>query len=228
MSPSPRRQLPIAVCIELGAKRVFASALDWPGWCRSGRDEHQALVALEDYASRYGVVAAEAGVALPEDAGASLAVVERVAGSATTDFGAPGAVAAGDAAASGPGEARRIAALVDASWRALDRVVAAAPATLRKGPRGGGRDRDAIAAHVLAAEAAYARKLGVRLPAPEPGDVEAVARLRAAILAVLAATSDGSPASERGWLPRYGARRIAWHTLDHAWEIEDRSEPAES
>jgi hypothetical protein len=28
---------------------------------------------------------------------------------------------------------------------------------------------------------------------------------------------------EKGWPPRYAARRIAWHALDHAWEIEDKS-----
>jgi hypothetical protein len=26
--------------------------------------------------------------------------------------------------------------------------------------------------------------------------------------------------------PRYAIRRIAWHVLDHAWEIEDKSDPA--
>ena len=31
-----------------------------------------------------------------------------------------------------------------------------------------------------------------------------------------------APITERGWPPRYAARRIAWHALDHAWEIEDR------
>ncbi|HUZ20016.1 MAG TPA: hypothetical protein VMU75_05530 [Acidimicrobiales bacterium] len=226
MTDTPRPRLPIAVCVELGAKRAFASALDWPGWCRSGRDEHLALRALEEYAPRYGVVAAAAGIALPAVAARSLAVVERVAGSTTTDFGAPGALAAADAAASGPAEARRVAALVEASWQALERAVAMAPVALRKGPRGGGRDRDAIAAHVLAAEAAYGRKLGVRLPAPDAADTGAVARLRAAILAVIGAPSDGAPTLERGWPPRYAARRIAWHALDHAWEIEDRSEPA--
>jgi len=30
-------------------------------------------------------------------------------------------------------------------------------------------------------------------------------------------------APDRSWPPRYAARRIAWHALDHAWEIEDRS-----
>ncbi len=24
------------------------------------------------------------------------------------------------------------------------------------------------------------------------------------------------------WTPRYFVRRVAWHTLDHAWELEDR------
>jgi len=27
------------------------------------------------------------------------------------------------------------------------------------------------------------------------------------------------------WPARYAIRRSAWHALDHAWEIEDRSEP---
>ena len=57
---------------------------------------------------------------------------------------------------------------------------------------------------------------------------------RRALLNVLGAASTGEPLKERGpeaplkapgkrWPPRYAARRIAWHALDHAWEIEDRS-----
>ena len=34
------------------------------------------------------------------------------------------------------------------------------------------------------------------------------------------------PLAERKWTQRYAARRIAWHALDHAWEMEDRSDPA--
>jgi Lon protease-like protein len=49
---------------------------------------------------------------------------------------------------------------------------------------------------------------------------------RAAVVEVLSRPSDGSPLAERTWTPRYAAARIAWHALDHAWEIEDRSEPA--
>jgi hypothetical protein len=113
---------------------------------------------------------------------------------------------------------------VAASWAVFDQVVAGAPARLRKGPRGGGRDRDAIVEHVLAAEASYARKLGIRHPQPAPGDAAAVSALHHAILETLHAASSTRLAPESGWPPRYAARRIAWHALDHAWEIEDRTE----
>jgi hypothetical protein len=47
--------------------------------------------------------------------------------------------------------------------------------------------------------------------------------MRAGVLAVLASPSDGAPLAATGWPARYGARRIAWHALDHAWEIQDRA-----
>jgi hypothetical protein len=207
----------IDVYIEAGNKKVFACAVDWPGWCRAAKDEEQALDALAAYAERYAVVTSEAGVRF-SPRNASLAVVERVKGSATTDFGAPGAVAGADGAPVTRAQAKRYTALVEASWRVLDRVAAGAPASLRKGPRGGGRDRDAIVAHVADAEAAYARKIGVRHKPPvDP------AALRADVLDALGRPSDGSPLADKGWPARYAARRIAWHALDHAWEIEDRS-----
>ncbi|MEA2640361.1 MAG: hypothetical protein QOF51_1755 [Chloroflexota bacterium] len=215
------------VYLEGGKHRVFACALEWPGWCRAGRDEASALAALAAYAPRYAPVAAEAGVAFPSEAEASFDVVERLAGTATTDFGAPDVVATADAAPLTEPKARQLGALVKASWVILDRVVAAAPAELRKGPRGGGRDRDKIAEHVLAAETAYGRKLGLRgLKQPALDDTAAIATLRGAIVATLieAAVQASTPAGQ--WPPRYAARRIAWHVLDHAWEIEDRSTPA--
>jgi hypothetical protein len=76
--------------------------------------------------------------------------------------------------------------------------------------------------HVVRAEASYARKLGIRHLAPKPGDHVAARTLRDAIVAALR-TASGPPLVERGWPPRYAARRIAWHVLDHAWEIENRS-----
>jgi hypothetical protein len=155
---------------------------------------------------------------------AAIEVVEQAEGNATTAFGAPDVRAALDARPLGAAEAARLAALVEATWAALDRIAAGAPAELRKGPRGGGRDRDAVLAHVLAAENAYARTIGIKVPEPAVGDAAAIAAQRLAIAALLAEPSDGSPLDGRKWPPRYAARRIAWHVLDHGWEIEDRSE----
>lgn len=213
----------IRVGVEVTDRRAFASALDWPGWSRAGRDEAAALEALEASRSRYAAVAAAAGLRLPA---AGLEVVERLPGTATTSFGAPDAVFALDRRPSDVAEAIDLAAVVAAAWDALDDAVARAPATLRKGPRGGGRDRDAIVAHVAGADAGYARQLGLRVREPDPTDRAARAALRAAMLAVLRVPSDGSPLAGRRWPLRYAARRIAWHAVDHAWEIEDRADPA--
>jgi hypothetical protein len=204
------------VCIESGSRRVFAAALEWPGWCRSARTEDEALEVLAGYASRYAPVTARAGVGLPSRAAEGFEVVERLVGNTTTDFGAPAIAAEYERRALDAKGARRLAALVAACWQVFDGVVASAPAALRKGPRGGGRDRDETASHVADAEIVYARKLGIRLGDNLP-------ETRAALIDLLGTRSDGRSPGEKGWPPRYAARRIAWHVLDHAWEIEDKS-----
>jgi hypothetical protein len=217
----------VRVCVETGRRLTFASALDWPGWSRSGRGEEAAIEALRAYAPRYLPVARAAGVKPPDPAG--IEIVERFAGSASTDFGVPEAIAELEREPLSAGEVERLVCLMEAGWELFDLVVAGAPASLRKGPRGGGRDRDAIADHVIGAEAEmYARKLGLRLARPALGDVATLTVTRTAIADALraAAGSAPHPAGARGWPPRYAVRRIAWHVLDHAWEIEDRSDPA--
>jgi hypothetical protein len=211
------------VAIETGSKRSFAFALDWPGWCRSGKDEGSALAALAAYAPRYVPVAKKARISFDPKSAASFRVVEHLAGTATTDFGAPDSVAQRDTTPLAATEAKRIASLLNAAWSIFDEVIAGAPAELRKGPRGGGRDRDQIADHVLGAEGAYVRKLGLRLTPPTRDDRRGVTEFRAAITQVLGKPSNGKALVERGWPQRYAARRIAWHALDHAWEIQDRS-----
>jgi hypothetical protein len=218
---------PMHVYLEVGKKRVFACALEWPGWCRSAKTEADALAALAAYATRYAVVAREAGLAFPGTQQTAVHIVERLAGSAGyTDFGAPGAVSTRDREPLTGTEAARQAALVIASWVVFDRVAAAAPATLRKGPRGGGRDRDQVIDHVLGAETSYARKLGVTHHPPARDNAPAIAALRNDIVTALRAPSDGRARVPTGWPPRYAARRITWHVLDHTWEMEDRSDPA--
>lgn len=207
--PHAGRQQPAhsRVYLETGKTWVFACALDWPGWCRRGRGEHAALDALLDYSERYAVVAG------PEFDPGSLKVIGRVSGNKTTDFGAPDARGPWDDEHICAGELHRQIELLRAAWQHLDRVISQAPASLRKGPRGGGRDRDDIALHVREAERAYAAKAGLRIPPRTPWPEQ-----RTSLAQTL---EQGAP--DVKWPVRYTIRRCAWHILDHAWEIEDKS-----
>jgi hypothetical protein len=214
----------VRVAIEAGTKRVFASALDWPGWCRSGKSEQLAIEALAAYGERYAAVAKAAAISFPKQPAAGLTIVERLRGDATTDFGAPSAQAKLEAQSMTKAEVERMCALVSATWTVLDRVVKGAPPELRKGPRGGGRDRDKIVDHVLSAECGYAPKLGLKLVEPPRGDRAAISAHRQALLDAFRKGADGKPVREGARSARYWARRIAWHAMDHAWEIEDRTD----
>ena len=215
---------PIAVSIEAAPKKSFATAVDWPGWSRSAKAEALAIETLASYAERYAHVARLAGEKLDDPDRLELDVVERTEGGGSTEFGVPGNVTKHDRRPLSAKEADRLARLVDAAWQTFDKVAKQAPPDLRKGPRGGGRNTSKIVEHVLGADHAYAREMGLRIPPPDSGDRATVDRLRAAMLDVVRQKSDGSPLAGRKWTTRYAAHRIAWHALDHAWEIEDRSE----
>ncbi len=225
-----RRGPTVAVYLERGAKRTFACTIDWPGWARSGRDEQAALETLLAYAPRYARVVAGTGLGFvaPRTLG-EIGVVERLRGDATTDFGAPSAEPKADRAAVGDAELARLLALIEAAWRALDRCAKAARGkTLATGPRGGGRSLAAILEHVREAERGYLSALGAPVK-PTGTTADALTRqVRAAVRTGLAASAHGQiPAKGRRggvrWRPRKFARRLAWHALDHAWEIEDRA-----
>ena len=211
--------------LERGAKRAFACAVDWPGWCRSGRDEAAALEALIASAPRFASVVSRArlGFKAPREV-SDLAVGPRLRGNATTDFGAPGAVPPADERPVGAADLKRTGAILRACWRAFDDAVEGARGKrLATGPRGGGRSLDAIVEHVVEAERGYLGGLGWKAPAGADSD-----GVRAAVLEGLAASARGEipargPRGGKRWKPRFFARRLAWHALDHAWEIEDRS-----
>ncbi len=189
----------IRLYLEVEKTWAFACAIDHPGWQRRAKGEAEALEELERYRDRY---AAAVGVAPVGE----LQVVATVPGTATTGFGAPDV--------RGPWDDEQVTqaelGAVAACWTAFDRIAAVASAELAKGPRGGGRDRDEVVAHVVEAERSYGRKVGVKVPPRTPwGDQ------RSALVAGLA---DGG-----AWPAKYAARRIAWHVLDHAWELEDKT-----
>lgn len=215
----------VAIYVEATDKKAFACALDWPGWARAAKTEELAIEALASYSERYAPVAAAAGVRWPTVL--DFEVVERLKGTGTTEFGALDKPPRADTTTITARSATRQASLLQASWALFDDIAANAPALLRKGPRGGGRDRDKVVDHVLGAEASYARMIGITND-PKTSDLspEAVSSRREQIITLLSAASDGSPLRENGWLVRYAVRRFAWHVLDHAWEIEDKSDRA--
>lgn len=223
----------IDVYLEIGKKRTFAGAIDWPGWCRSGRDEGTALQALIDYGPRYARILHAAGIGFQTPADPStFTVIERLEGNANTDFGAPDVAPSSDAQPIDATELRRFQMLLEAYWQAFDVAVQAATGKeLRKGPRGGGRDLEGIVRHVIGAETAYLARLAWKLEKREAENLhEEVSRTRQAVLDALIATAHGElpKRGPRGgviWTPRYFVRRVAWHVLDHAWEIEDRVMP---
>ncbi len=220
----------LTVYLEIGHRRAFASAIDWPGWSRGGRDEAGARAALLAHRPRYAAALAAAGVSFDVDDQQPAVVVERLVGDAGTDFGALSVPPAWDAAGLDEDELHRQVAILGAAWAALDAAARRhAGDELRKGPRGGGRDLSGIVAHVRDADAAYLRQLGAR-PALAGGEIVGMAALRQAAVAAVRARALGLPhdapsRAQRPWSARWYVRRAAWHALDHAWEIEERAVP---
>lgn len=220
----------IDVYLEVGKKRAFASAIDWSGWCRIGRDEGSALQALVEYAPRYAHVLHKAQIEFQAPADVSAFVVtERLEGNTTTDFGSPGVPPLSDTRPVTDAEHRRFQMLLKAYWRAFDSAVnEAAGKQLRKGPRGGGRELEGIIEHVLGADVSYLARLARKHTRREDENLSAeLDRVRQVILDALAAAVRGEVPAQgaRGgvmWTPRYFVRRVAWHVLDHCWELEDR------
>lgn len=215
------------VYVEIGKKRAFAGAIDWPGWCRSGRNEHEALEALVEFAPRYrdALRARRITFVAPKSA-KSLKIAERLTGDSTTDFGAPSIAPAADLRPWNAKERKHQTSILEASWAAFDKMSDSAAATgkhLEKGPRGGGRELGAIIDHVRDADLSYLGKLGAQLK----GGRSDMKTVRASILETLAEVPQDQ-SERRGprggllWSPRYFIRRSAWHALDHMGEIEGR------
>ena len=218
--------------LEATPKRTFAAAVDWPGWCRSGRTTDEALDALVVYGARYAKAIGERAGFTPPAVVAELNVTDRLKGGPTTEFGAPQVAPPGDHQPLGEVELRREITLLRAAWRAFDSALKRhVGVELRKGPRGGGRDQQRMALHVFGAEQGYLGQLGARPPKAASEGTDADRRaLRKAVVAALSARARDEPVhnpsgTKKRWLPRFYVRRAAWHALDHAWEIEDRAQP---
>jgi hypothetical protein len=221
---------PINVVIEASRKRTFASALDWPGWSRSGKDEESALRALLDYSSRYTRVLQHMDIEFqPPSSPSAFFITERLQGGAGTDFGAPEIPAEAEKRPMDSTELERSKSLLLACWQAFDEAIEQATGKeLRTGPRGGGRDLEKIMVHVIGADQAYLRRLAWKVEGTKEMNPEVELRhtrraiLKALEFAVKGGLPEQGPRGGKIWPPRYFVRRVAWHVLDHTWEIEDR------
>ena len=216
----------VRVMVERGKKkRSVAVAFDWPGWDRSGKTEDAALEVLESYRPRYALIAERAGLADAFGRAGGFEVVERVPGIGMTDFyGVSGVPATPERDQMSDAECERKIALLQASWTYLDEIASRVSPELRKGPRGGGRERDEIVRHVVGWEIYdLARKVGVTRDPEIRTDPAALRAYREAFANAIR-DHNARGVMARTWALQFLIRRCAWHMLDHAWEMEDRDQ----
>lgn len=215
----------IRVMLEIGpkGKRVVAFAPDWPGFERGAKTEEAAIEKLLSYVPRYAAITKLAGLENSFAANPVIDVVERYPGTGSTDFwGISFAFSSFDQQAMSVTELERELTLLQACWTFFDDVRSRVSAELRKGPRGGGRDRDRIVLHVCSNEQDWAKGVGLDINDDEwITDVEGLKAFRHAYCnAIRDFHAQGKMA--RKWPLRYLIRHTAFHNLDHAWEMEDK------
>lgn len=215
------------ITLEMGpkGKKVVAVAPDWPGLERGAKTEAEAIEKLRAYMPRYAPVARLANLGAAFDAAQNIAVVEQYPGVGSTDFWSISfAFSSLDQQAMTADELARELTLMQACWAFFDEVRGRVSAEMQKGPRGGGRDRDRIVSHTFAAEKDWASGVGVLTPDGAMLTDEGVKAHREAYCqAIRDYHSQGKWAGKRAkWPLRYLIRHTAFHTLDHAWEMEDK------
>jgi len=219
--------MPVRTVIERGPKdkRAVAFGIDWPGWSRGAKTAELAWETLESYRERYRPVADLAGLAAEFDAAGPLAIVEEKVGTGSTDFW--GISFSPSAAEHGPmteAELERGITLLRACWAFFDGVAARVSSEMRKGPRGGGRDRDRIIRHTIRTESEdFAKQVGLRIPEEAALTPDGLRKHREAYVAAMRGYNAGEVSRRmRSWTLPFLIRHSAYHTLDHAWEMEDK------
>jgi hypothetical protein len=214
----------LRVALEIGpkGKKVAAFAPDWPGLERGAKTGEAATERLRSYLPRYAPVAKLAGMDAAFAAITTVDVVEQYPGTGSTDFwGISFAFSSIDRDDMTSEALERELTLMQACWAFFDDVRARVSPEMRKGPRGGGRDRDRIVGHTIRSEQEWAPKLGLPIPPRTMLIDEGLHAYRDAYCdAIRAFHAEGKMA--RTWPLRYLIRHTAFHTMDHAWEMEDK------
>jgi hypothetical protein len=216
---------PIRVTLEIGpkGKMVVAVAPDWPGLERGAKTGEAAIERLLSYVPRYAPVTKLAGMEAEFATITTVNVVEHYPGMGSTDFwGISFAFSSIDQQVMSGEALESELKLMRACWAFFDDVRSRVSAEMQKGPRGGGRDRDNIVRHTFAAELDWAKKLGVLTPQDALLTGEGLIAHRDAYCSAIQALHSQSKMA-RTWPLRYLIRHTAFHTLDHAWEMEDKN-----
>lgn len=217
------QRLPVMLELGLKGKRVVAIARDWPGLERGAKTDDEVLERLRSYLPRYARIAELAGLAEEFPFDADLDVIARYPGVGSTDFWGISFNYRSDhdLEPMSADDLERELSLMQAAWRFFDDVRARVSPEMRKGPRGGGRDRDTIVSHVFGNERDWAGGIGVQTPPGVMLTEEGLATHRSEYCAAIRAYhAEGKTAKK--WPLRYLIRHTAYHTLDHAWEMEDK------
>jgi hypothetical protein len=212
------------VTLEIGpkGKKVVAVAPDWPGLARGAKTEAAAIERLLVYVPRYATVAKRAGMEATFATVTDIDVVERYPGTGSTDFwGISFAFSSIDHQTVSDEVLARDLKLMRACWTFFDEVRARVSAELQRGPRGGGRDRDRIVQHTLGVELDWAKGLGVDFPLETLLTDAGLHDYRNAYCSAIQSFHAQGKMAKR-WPLRYLIRHTAFHTLDHAWEMEDK------
>jgi hypothetical protein len=215
------------VTLEIGpkGKKVVAVAPDWPGLERGAKTGEEAIEKLRSYMPRYAQVARLAGMNAEFDTIENVELAEQYPGTGSTDFwGISFAFSSIDRQGMSAGELVRELMLMQACWTFFDDVRGRVSAEMQKGPRGGGRDRDHIVRHTFAAEQDWAKGIGVLTPDGAMLTEEGLKAHRDAYCqAIRDYHAQGKLAGKMAkWPLRFLIRHTAFHSMDHAWEMEDK------
>jgi hypothetical protein len=218
--------MPVRTVIERGPKdkRSVAFSLDWPGWSRGAKTAELALETLEAYRDRYRPVAELAGMGREFDAAGPLEIVEDRVGPGSTDFwGISFSASSTEQGPMSEAEFDRGITILRACWAFFDGVAARVSPEMRKGPRGGGRDRDRIIRHVITQESeSFATQVGLHIPEGAALTPDGLRQHRKTYVEAMRAYNAGEGKRMRSWTLPFLIRHSAFHNLDHAWEMEDK------
>ena len=217
----------LRVTVEIGpkGKKVAVVAPDWPGLERGEKTKAAAVDRLEAYKPRYAPIAKLAGLDSEFAAITTLEIVEEYTGKGSTDFwGISFAFSSIDWQPVSNEALKRELTLMQACWTFFDSVRSRVSSEMQKGARGGGRDRDHIVRHTIGTEMDWATKLGLPNLYSENLTDEIVRTHRAAYCQAIRDyhSQNKLAGTVAKWPLRYLIRHTAYHTMDHAWEMEDK------